>query len=127
MVEKFGKGGALIVGASALFVISLFLPWFKIEFFITQTMSGFEQEGYLFLVLFAYPLYSVLANKPLHQLGGYISSGAAVVFMLVYMFTGDEMLGETITRFDFAAFGLYLGFLATIGLVAGVYLKSKEA
>lgn len=45
MLEKWGKGGTVIVAATVLFVISLFMPW--VEFILS--VNGFQQQGYLAL------------------------------------------------------------------------------
>ncbi len=121
MVQKWGKGGTVIVVATALFVISLFMPWVDAGFL---SASGFQQEGYLILILFAYPIYTALAEKPINLIGGLISSVLAVVVVVMFMFSKSvDFFGSST---NLSGTGMYLAIIASIILVIGVFMKSKE-
>ena len=54
----------LILGAGALAVISLFFPWVELGFI---SASGFQQQGYIFLIAFIYPIYCVFKNISINK------------------------------------------------------------
>ncbi|MGM8214937.1 hypothetical protein ACLIA0_05100 [Bacillaceae bacterium W0354] len=120
MLEKWGKGGTVIVAATALFVVSLFMPW--VEFILS--VNGFQQQGYFVLILFAYPLYTALASKPINAIGGYLSSLAALVGMVLFLNSkSGDIFGES---FNAAASGMYVAIVSCVVLIIGVFLKTKE-
>ncbi|MBB6453810.1 hypothetical protein HNQ94_002261 [Salirhabdus euzebyi] len=122
MLQKWGKGGSVIVIAGIALIISLFLPWVDLGIF---SVSGFQQEGYLVLILFAYPLYVAFANKPINAIAGLATSIISVVFLFYFLSSKSESLfGETINA---AGTGLYLALVASFVLVVGVVLKIKES
>lgn len=120
MLEKWGKGGTVIVAATVLFVISLFMPW--VEFILS--VNGFQQEGYLVLILFAYPLYTALAGKPINAIAGYLCGLAALVGMILFLNSkSGDVFGQS---FNAAASGMYVAIAACVVLLIGVFLKTKE-
>ncbi|WP_102026338.1 hypothetical protein [Salirhabdus sp. Marseille-P4669] len=122
MLQKWGKGGTAIVAATLLFFISLFLPWVEVSFFGSISENGWQQLGFLVLILYAYPLYATLAEKPMNPMLGLVSSIIGVALMFVFLFSNnDELFG------NYSSTGLYIGLVATIILVVGVFLKNKEA
>ena len=118
MKVKFNEwdlGGKLIFISSILAVISLFMPWADLGIF---SVSGFQQDGYLFLVLFIYPFYRVMKNQSINKIIGLISSGLAFIISLMFLFSKSvDMFGSTINA---GGIGLYLFVITTIGLIVGV-------
>lgn len=121
MVQKLGVGGLLIIIATILYIISLFMPWTSIVFF---SLNGFQQEGYFILILFIYPVYTVLANKQMKFIIGISSAIFAVLFLIYYAVSmSEEYMGTT---FSVAGAGLYTAILSAIILLIGIILKAKE-
>jgi len=118
LIKKWGQGGAEIVVASALFFLSLFLPWVDIVF---GSSIGFSTDGIFVLLLFAYPLYVILAKKPMYKIAGMVCGIAAIVAMIYFYSLVNTPLG------NFAGSGLYIAFISSILLLVGIYIKNKEA
>ena len=110
--------GALVAGAAgALLFISLFLDWF-LE---TSAWKLFDLvDIWLALIAIAAIAYAVsgLVGARIAALSGPVVAalGAmAVVITLVFLFEGDER-----------KFGIFLGLLAALGIVAGGVMAGQE-
>ncbi len=121
MVRNWGMGGLFIVIAAILYIISLFMPWVSTALF---SMNGFQQVGYLVILLFIYPLYTILANRPMNFMVGLALAIFSILF-LVYHLTSSlgEYMGAMI---HVAGAGLYTGIFATILFLVGIIVKSRE-
>ncbi|MFB0959257.1 MAG: hypothetical protein QMB61_09605 [Clostridiaceae bacterium] len=120
--NRWSLGGKLIFIALCLAIFSLFLKWVDLGIL---SASGFQQDGYLFLVLFAYPVYVVLADKPMNKIIGLISSSLAVIIGLYFAFSKSvELFGSTVNA---AGSGLYLFIISAVILVAGVFKYENAA
>lgn len=112
------KQRLFIVVASAIGIISAFLPWGKVSFFgYTASFSGIDGgDGWLSLALFAAAggLAFTQGDRALEleakmkKVIGGIGAGAAA-FMLIELFR---------IGFQFASFGVYLSLLAGIVVLA---------
>lgn len=124
MKEKFEKwniGGKLIAISSIVAIISLFMSW--VDLGILRA-SGFQQQGYIFLVFYIYPVFTLLKEKPINKIGGIISSLLAVILTFMFMLSKSvDVFGETVNG---AGVGIYLFILASIGLVIGVVKYEAE-
>jgi len=118
MLQKWGRGGTLIVAASAVYLLSLFLPW--VDVFIGSA-NGFSTDGKFGILLFAYPLYTVLADKSMHKISGLLSSAGAVVLTIYFYTEASSPFG------NLAGSGLYLAIISSVILLVGAFLKSKES
>lgn len=121
MVRKWGIGGFLIVIAAILYVISLFMPWVSTVLF---HMNGFQKESYLILILFVYPLFTVIANKSMNLMIGLALAIFALLFLVYYATsTSEAYVGSA---FSVAGAGLYAAIIATILFLAGIIIKARE-
>lgn len=119
-IKNLSLSGKLVLGASVLAIISLFLPWVDLGFI---SASGFQQDGYLLLVFFIYPLYCALKDRKINKIGGFISSGLAVIVTIFFINSkSDSLFGETINA---AGTGLYAFLISTIILTVAVFLDKK--
>ncbi|WP_099159301.1 hypothetical protein [Virgibacillus ndiopensis] len=122
LVQKWGVGGLLIIIATALYIVSLLFPWSHVLAFMS--MNGFQHDGYIVLIVFAYPLYTVLSGKTMARFFGLGCSIIAVIFLLYYMFNlSEDYLGTSIST---AGSGLYIAILSAIILLIGTILKIRE-
>lgn len=113
--SQWNLGGKMIFIATCLAIVSLFMNW--VDFGILSA-SGFQQDGYLFLVLYIYPVYKLLKEKPMKKVAGLISSILAVVTGIMFMLSKSvDMFGTTVNG---AGTGLYLFIIASIMLTVGV-------
>ncbi|MBP1948954.1 hypothetical protein [Virgibacillus litoralis] len=121
MLKKRSIGEVLIINSTILYIISLFLPWVNLAF--TDSASGFAHRGYIVLVLFIYPIFTVYTKKSPGLLG-IAGSIAAAVFLLYYIIqVSQHYMGESVSE---AGSGLYLALLSSLILVTGVILKLKD-
>lgn len=113
----------LIIASWLVAVFSLFLTWVD-AFFVKA--DGFQQQGYIFLIFFLYPLLVALRKQRINKVVGYISSSAGLLAIVYFISTKSmEAFGE---KMHFASIGMYVFLLATIGLIVGVYLdKTVDA
>lgn len=87
------------------------------------TASGFQQQGYLLLIFYIYPVLKLLKNKDMNKLAGLISGALGVVLSVYYLTTKRiDLFGTAVNA---AGTGLYVFILATVGLCVGVFKYSK--
>ncbi|MET3697860.1 hypothetical protein SAMN05877753_104264 [Bacillus oleivorans] len=111
----------LIFLATCAAVISLFLPWADLGFI---SASGFQQQGYLLLIFFIYPIYRVLTGKSLNKVAGLICGIIAVIGTFLFLSTKSvDVFGTTVNG---AGSGLYLFLIASIVLTVGVLLEKPK-
>ena len=109
----------LLAGVAA--VISLFLPWVDLGIL---SANGFQQQGYLFLVLMIYPIYTVITEKSRYKM---VSLGCGIVnTVFVFIFINSksaDFFGETINA---AGIGLYVMLIASILMTIAAGMEFKE-
>ncbi len=111
----------LILASGLIAIISLFLPWVDLGF---VSASGFQQQGYIFLIAFIYPVYCVLKNKTINKIGGLICGILAIIVSIIYINSKSEgFFGETINA---SGTGLYLFLIASILLTVAIILDKKQ-
>ncbi|ADI00183.1 hypothetical protein [Salisediminibacterium selenitireducens] len=110
-------GGKLIIGSGVLAVLSLFLPWADLGF---VSASGFQQDGYLFILPLIYPVYKAVKLAPLNRIAGLVLSGLTFVAAIAFAVSKQvEMMGASVNG---AGSGLYLFIITAAVMGAGVYL-----
>ncbi|MFD2672691.1 hypothetical protein [Marinicrinis sediminis] len=114
--KKLDMGGKLILGSAVVAILSLFFAW--AEFIIS--VDGFQQDAYLFLIVFIYPVVAVVRNKPLNKVIGYVCAAAGVLLGLWYINSKATVMGESI-----AASGPYVFIIASALLAFGVWKHRK--
>lgn len=112
----------LMLGASAIAIVSLFLPWVDLGI---VSSSGFQQQGYLFLIAFIYPVYAILKNKPIHKISGLACGIIAIVASFIFMNSkSGDLFGTTINA---TGSGLYVFLIASVVLTVSVWRDEKKA
>ncbi|MGM0472006.1 MAG: hypothetical protein ACQEQI_06985 [Bacillota bacterium] len=113
-------GGKFIFISGCAAVMSLFMKWVDIGL---ASQTGWQQQGYLFLLLFIYPVYKLLQGKEINKVLGVLLSGLSVVMTLFYISSkSQEIFGEQI---NVASNGVYLFLVASLGLLFGVLKYEK--
>lgn len=118
MEINFGKwnvGAKIIFIAACVAVLSLFMTWADIGI---ARVNGFQAHGYLFLILYIYPLIKVLKNSEMKKLLGIISSVLAVVVSLGYILSNTVEIMESTG--NISSTGAYLFLVTAVALVFGV-------
>lgn len=117
-----GIGGKIIIFSGIAAFISLFMGWINAG--IIQ-QSGFQQDGYLFLLFCAYPFYKAYYKRPLSK----ILSAALLIFSILILGayieekSKVELFGK---RLDVVGSGAYLFILAQIAMLVGVFLYENR-
>ncbi|NBG89590.1 hypothetical protein [Isachenkonia alkalipeptolytica] len=113
--NQWNIGGKIIFIATGLAVLSLFMSWVDLGII---TASGFQQDGYLLLLLYIYPVYKLLKDRPMKKVVGAILSMLAVISAIGFMLSKSvDFYGTTVNG---AGAGLYLFVIASILLTVGV-------
>lgn len=121
--KKWDLASIIIGAASIVAIVSLFLPW--VDIMIMQ-VSGFQQQGYIFLILFIYPCYIALAQKSMNKIFGLISSGLALVGIILYGMSKTVQVSVFAQSTNVSASGLYLFGVCSAALVLGVILYPNK-
>ncbi|WP_235439624.1 hypothetical protein [Paenibacillus sp. DMB20] len=118
--QKWDAGSKMIFIASCAALISFFFKWVDIGFI---SENGFGQGAVFFILLFVYPFLTVMREKRMNKLLGYLMAAVGVVFGLIYIFSKTtDFLGTTI---NVASSGPYL-FMASCGLLAlGIFKRAN--
>jgi hypothetical protein len=139
-LNKLTQSEKVIAGSAVAFFIFSFLPWYG--------KGGYSRNGWSYFLFGVIPL--LLAIIMAAQIGisrftetklpdppiswaqvHLVAGGLAALLVLLKLIIGDKyhigasILGISSVSLD-REFGIYLAFLASIGLVVGAYLKSKE-
>lgn len=113
--KQMGLGGKIITISGAVAIFSLFLNWVDMGII---SASGFQQQGYFFLVFYIYPVWCTFKNKDIKRVFGIISSALAIISSFAFVSSKSvDLFGETI---NVASTGLYLFLIASIALLVGV-------
>lgn len=135
-LNKLTQGEKVIAGSAIAFFIFSFLPWYG--------KGGYSRNGWSYFLFGVIPVLlaiimvaqiaisrfteTKLPDLPLswgqiHLIAG----GLAAVLVLLKLLIGDKysVFGFGSISLD-REYGLFLGFLAGIGLAAGGFLKSRE-
>ena len=113
--NEWNIGGKLIFVSTIIAIISLFMSWVDLGI---ASVSGFQQDGYLFLILYIYPVYKLLKGTRLNKVIGVICSALAVILGIVFLSSKSvDFFGSTVNA---AGTGLYLFIVASIVLTIGI-------
>ena len=102
-------------------VISLFFNW--VDAGIVRG-SGFQQQGYIFLILMLYPFITTLMEKKRQKIVNLILAIINLIGIIFYMSTKIVTLfGETVC---FASTGAYVMVIAMIIVLIGAIMNMKK-
>ncbi|WEK54724.1 MAG: hypothetical protein P0Y55_01195 [Candidatus Cohnella colombiensis] len=119
--NSWNLGGKSIFISACLAIVSLFFNWVEFSF-ISQ--NGIEQDAYLFLAVFIYPVLVLLQEKPLNQIIGYICAVIGVICGIAYINAKSTTLfGTTINA---SGTGPYIFIVACILLAFGTYKYARK-
>lgn len=117
-----GIGGKIIIFSGIAAFISLFMGWINAG--IIQ-QSGFQQDGYLFLLFCAYPFYKTYYKRPLSKILSAVLLIFSILILGAYIEEKSkvELFGK---RLDVVGSGAYLFVLAQIAMLVGVFLYDNR-
>lgn len=113
--NEWNFGGKLIFISTILAILSLFMTWADAGII---RVSGFQQDGYLLLVFYIYPVYRLLKGAEVNKIGGTVSGILAIIFSIAFRNSKNvDFFGETVNA---AGTGLYVFIVASILLTIGL-------
>jgi len=119
----FGTGGITILAAAGLAFLSFFLPWAQLGML---SANGFSKGGFLFGVVFIYPVWAVLAKKIINQIGGYSCAGIGL-FCGICFITTHQIEAPFGGSTNVSGAGVLLFMCACIALIVGVVLQCRSS
>jgi hypothetical protein len=123
--KNWNYGGKIIFCSVCVAFVALFMNWVDVTIL---TQNGFVQQGYLLLPCWIYPLYVLLKSKKINFVGGIVSSGVSILFMIFYISSktmSDTIMGHDVSM-NVAATGAWVFLFASIMLLIGVLKYSPE-
>ena len=113
--KNWNSGGRIIFASACTALISMFMTWVDIG--IAQK-NGFDQQAFLLLVFWIYPVFRLLKNKMINGVFGLLSSIASVILIIGYI---NSKSGELINRtVNFSGTGAWVFLFASIALGVGI-------
>ncbi len=113
--KEWNLGGKLIFISTVIAILSLFMNW--VDAGIVR-VSGFQQQGYLFLILYIYPVYKLLKDAELSKVLGLLCSILAVISGIAYLSSKSiDLFGTTVNA---GGTGIYIFIIASVILTIGV-------
>lgn len=120
--KNFSLNQQIILGSFGVAILSMFLPWVDMEII---TLNGFQQQGYIFLVCFVYPLYCILSEK-VHNTLVSLALGVITVILTIWFITTKSIEiyeGESV---NVAGSGLWLFTLCIIAFTFACFKELDE-
>ena len=110
----------LIVGSTLIALLSLFTPWVNMGI---VSLNGFQQQGYILIPLFIYPVLKILKSEKMSFLPA-LASGVIMLLITIYFISTKSInvYGESI---NVSGWGLWLFLLTSIAFTLGIYLEEK--
>ena len=118
--DEWNIGGKMIFIATVVGILSLFMKWVDVGL---ASASGFQQQGYLMLVLYIYPMVQLFKIKPINKAIGIVSGILAIIAGVAFLISKNvDFMGESV---NVASTGLYVFVLSAVLLTAGI-VKYEE-
>lgn len=119
-LEKLNTGEKILLGGALLAVLSLFMKWVDIGF---ASVNGFQQDGYLILAAFIYPVLKAVKSEAPSKKISLFSLGVGIAFMIYFI--ADKSVDLFGTTVNMASTGMYVMMGALIIAMAGAYLNNR--
>lgn len=120
---KRGIASYVMIAGVVIYIISMLMPWITLGF---GTIPGYEFRSYLLLILFIYPVYTVIRNVYMNpRYGAFCGIIPIGVLGMLYMnLTGkDEELEVAVAK---ATFGYYTAIVGVVLVLVGVFMKIRK-
>ena len=110
----------LIVGSTLIALLSLFTPWVNMGI---VSLNGFQQQGYILIPFFIYPVLKILKSEKMSFLPA-LASGVIMLLITIYFISTKSInvYGESV---NVSGWGLWLFLLTSIAFTLGIYLEEK--
>jgi hypothetical protein len=122
-VEKFNVltlSQKIIAASGVVAVASQMMNWVDIGL---MAQTGLQQGGWMMLVFFIYPVYTVVKDVPLNRILGCICGALAVLATIGYISSKDvNLMGSEV---NVAAAGAYIFLLSSVAMVVGSAITKK--
>ncbi len=141
-LNKLTIGDRVVAISAFVYLVAMFLPWYGLsnEFDYDASRNGFDYFFFgwipllLALALVAQVAISRFSTTELPKVGSLtwgqvdlIAAGLAAVLVLLRLLISDSVSAFGVDLGDLdRKFGLFIALLATLGLVAGAFLKMRD-
>lgn len=120
-INEFNLGEKIVLGSVIISIISLFMPWVDAGIL---TVSGFQQQGFLLLLLFVYPVYKIIKGEDYNKIIGMISGILAIIILILFYKTKDvDFFGEST---NVTGSGMYVFILSSVIFTIGNALTQNN-
>ncbi|SFC50963.1 hypothetical protein [Clostridium uliginosum] len=120
-ISKLSLGQKLILIGGIISIVSLFLPWVDAGIL---SVNGFQQQGYIVLLAFIYPVIIILNNKVLNIKGGIASLAVGIIFMFSLIKSKNtNVFGTSV---NLSASGMYIMIVGLIVSIVGIIIDNKK-
>lgn len=120
-ITKMTIGKKLILAGGAVGIISLFFPWVDAGII---SANGFQQQGYLLILAFIYPIFSIVLRRQLKFIRSLISLFIGVAIMFAFIESKSTNLFGT--DVNMAASGMYIMICAFIISIIGIIFEKNS-
>lgn len=120
-LSRFSIGEKLILLGGIIALISLFLPWVDVSFY---SENGFQQQGFLVLVVYIYPVLKILTAKAQNKVSNIICMVVGLAFMLY--FVSSKSISVFGSSYSAASIGMYVMIVGLIVSLVGAILSKKQ-
>lgn len=119
--NEFGNGEKVILISVVISILSLFMSWVDVGF---MSRNGFQQYGFIFMILFIYPTYKVIKDEKMSFKIAIPSALIAIILGIAQFVSNSvDVFGEVI---NVSSTGLYIYIIASIGFTIGIFMLKKE-
>lgn len=123
--QTMNKQRKFVLIASAIGIISMFLPWISVSVFgYSQSVNGMHDKGILVFLCFAASgiiayLGDQTKNLDKTMWGITLIAGALALLLIIWFYfqASDSYMGAS-----FVGFGLYISALASLGILISAYV-----
>ena len=112
----------VFLAGAVLAILSLFMTWVDVGI---VTSNGFQQQGYLLIALFVYPIVQIIRKQEYNKIGAIAPLGLGLIFMIYFISTKNTTVYGI--KVHCAKSGMYIMLIAIlVSLVASVIGFIKE-
>ncbi len=121
-LNDFTLGEKIVLASVLIAFVSLFFNWIDVG---VASANGFNQQGYLLLIFFIYPVIAIIKNMKYNSIIGIVLGALALIAIFIFIQSKTvDFFGE---KLNGAASGMYLFLFSCIGFIVGNVLIKKAS
>lgn len=120
-MNESNLGEKVIVSGGLFAIISLFMNWVDMGF---ASVSGFQQQGYLFLIPLIYPVLKAVKKEEAVKKISVVIMVISIILIVFYI--GSKSVDLLGTSVNLAATGVYIMLISQIAVLVGSILNNRS-